>query len=174
MIAYGYMFSVIPLLILVIVPAVQLFFTSNLDTIHTDRKILRFAQVYLTVFVAIQIPASIAAWIAYLRKHRPADIESREVHIRFAAVCMVAALLLWIQAVKLCQTFYTPNALTPVNPPWFLRRPILYAGIFLPEILCVIIYALARIRLRFQKPNRQSDGATTGKVEDTAEKSEDV
>lgn len=62
--------------------------------------------------------------------------------------------MVWIQTVKILLSFYTPTSQTPINPPWFLRRPILYSGFFLPELLCVIIYAVTSIRLRFLKPAR--------------------
>lgn len=55
--------------------------------------------------------------------------------------------------------------MTAVNPPWFLKRPTLYSGLFLPELICVIIYAVTSIRLRFLKPVR--DGARKEQVADT-------
>jgi len=197
------MFSVVPLLILVIVPGVELFLSSDLNTIQTARTILRFAQVYLTVFVAIQIPLLIIVWTIYIlspKQRNPASmspalattteggklaategsagISAREVTIRASIILAVAALLTWIQAVKICQGFYTPGPTTAINPPWFLRKPILYAGFFLPELLVVIIYAVGGIRKRFLKPvrgqvvqengegelGRSDSGGTTGKT----------
>jgi len=152
--AFAYMFSVLPLLILVIVPGIQLFLSSDLDTIATDRKILRFAQVYLTVMVCIPVVLAPIIWIAYFRRS-PRAISVREVTLRAGIIFTVGALLVWIQAVKLLQGFYTPTAQTAVSPPWFLRRPILYAGFFVPEILIVIIFAATNIRTRFVYPPRQ-------------------
>jgi len=56
--------------------------------------------------------------------------------------------------VKILQTFYTPTPETPINPPWFVQRPILYSGFFLPEVLIVIILAATNIRTRFLYPRR--------------------
>jgi hypothetical protein len=152
------MFSVLPLLILVIVPGVQLFLSSDPSTISTDRTILRFAQCYLTVLVSVQVPIVIGVWIVYfLKSKKQSGIPGGEVTIRTVIIFVVASLLTWIQAVKILQTFYTPTSETAVDPPWFLQRPILYSGFFLPELLCVIVYAVSSIRLRFLKPVR--DGA---------------
>jgi hypothetical protein len=160
-VAYLYMFSVVPLLVLVIVSAVELFLTSNPNTIEICRKILRFAQCYLTVFVSIPVVAVVVVWILYFSKsNKSSGLTSREVTICASIIFSVGSLLVWIQAVKLCQGFYTPSPETAINPPWFLRRPILYAGLFLPEILCVIIYAVTSIRLRFSMPVR--DGSEKG------------
>jgi len=149
------MFSVLPLLILVIVPGVQLFLSSDLSTISTDRTILRFAQCYLTVLVSIQVPIVVGAWAVYfLNSKKQSGIPGGEVTIRALIIFAVASLLVWIQAVKILQGFYTPTPETAINPPWFLRRPILYSGFFLPELLCVTIYAVSSIRLRFLKPVR--------------------
>lgn len=174
------MFSIIPLLILVIAPGVQLFLSTDLSTIHTDRIILRFAQVYLTVFVAIQIPLLIIVMAKYILSPKPRNpssaasttlatiteggklattesqvgIPASEVTIRALIIFLVAFLLTWIQTVKIIQGFYTPGPTTAINPPWFLRKPILYAGFFLPELLVVIIYAVGGIRKRFLKPVR--------------------
>jgi len=87
----------------------------------------------------------------------------REATIRAAILVGVGALLVWLQAVKLCQTFYTPSPETAVHPPWFLQRPILYAGFFLPELLCVIVYAVSTIRVRFLKPVNE-DGKRVAKT----------
>lgn len=194
------MFSIIPLLILVIVPGVQLFLSSDLNTISKDRTILRFAQIYLTVFVAIQVPWILGIWTKYIlsRKkdyHSGLEIERRdfptstsivngnklatntngklpmnnalptntnsslppsakEVTIRATIIFVVAVLLTWIQAIKIRQGFYTPSPTTATNPPWFLQKPVLYAGLFLSEILIVIVYAVGGIRMRFLKPLR--------------------
>jgi uncharacterized membrane protein len=157
------MLSVIPLLILVIVPGVQLFLSTNPDTISTDRIILRFAQCYLTVFASIQVPLIILVWTLYFTKSsKSSGLTASEVTIRAAIIFVVAALLTWIQTVKILQGFYTPTPQTPLNPPWFLRRPILYSGLFLPELLCVIIYAVTSIRLRFLKPVRDGTGKEQG------------
>ena len=152
------MSSVVPLLILVVAPGVQSLLTSNPSTIQIDRKILRFAQCYLTVFVAIQVIIVVAVWLFYFSKSKShSGISAREVTIRAAIIFVVGSLLTWIQAVKILQTFYTPSPETAINPPWFLQRPILYAGFFLPELLCVILYAVSSIRLRYLKPIGDSD-----------------
>jgi len=163
------MFSIIPLLILVIVPGVQLFLSSDQNTISNDRTILRFAQCYLTVFVSIQVPLILLIWILYFTKStKSSGLTAREVTIRASIIFIVASLLTWIQAVKILQGFYTPSAMTAINPPWFLKRPILYAGLFLPELLCVILYAVTSIRLRFLKPVRDGVGNVRNeKVGDT-------
>jgi hypothetical protein len=197
LIAHIYMFSVVPLLILVIVPGVQLFLSSDLSTIQHDRTILRFAQVYLTVFVAIQVPLIIFVWTKYILSNKSqhkhgandtstgivgqnspnsssagvVDLSPREVTIRATIIFTVASLLTWIQAIKICQGFYTPGPTTALNPPWFLRKPILYAGLFLPELLIVIIFAVSGIRKRFLKPVRgegskvEENGLAEGKKE---------
>src|SRR5271156_1581700 len=148
------MWSVLPLLILVVVPGVELFLTSNLNTIRIARDIIRFAQCYLTILVCIPVISTIISWSIYLsssnRSSKPDT--PREASIRAAILLFVGGLLVWLQAVKLCQSFYTPTPETAVNPPWFLQRPILYAGFFLPELLCVIVYAISTIRVRFLKP----------------------
>lgn len=155
LIAHAYMLSVVPLLVLVIAPGVQLFLTTDPDIIVTDRTILRFAQCYLTVFVAVQVATVVVVWVYYFLKSRKASgMSGKEVTIRASIIFFVGSLLLWIQAIKTRQTFYTPTPQTPHNPPWFLQRPILYAGLFLPEILCVLIYSVTNIRLRFLKPVR--------------------
>jgi len=149
------MLSVVPLLFLVVVPGVQLFLSSNLSTISTDRTILRFAQCYMTVFVSIQVIIVVFAWAFYfLKSENISGISGEEVTISASIIFVVGVLLVWIQAVKLLQTFYTPTHQTAINPPWFLQRPILYSGFFLPELLCVIIYAVTSIQLRFLKPVR--------------------
>ena len=179
------MLSVVPLLILVIVPGVQLYLTSDLSTISRDRIILRFATVYLAVFVAIQVPLVIFVWTKYMLSRKPHHTSTiatssaspsvssgtskldqtppsdtgipspREVSLRAGIIFIVASLLTWIQAIKICQGFYTPGTTTAVNPPWFLRKPTLYAGFFLPELLIVIIFAVSAIRIRFLKPVRE-------------------
>lgn len=147
-----YMSSLIPLLVLVIVPGVELFLSTNLNNISRDRAILRFAQCYMTVFVSIQVIAVIFVWAIYfLKSKKTSGISGREVTIRASIIFVVGVLLVWIQSVKIHQSFYTQTA---INPPWFLQRPILYSGLFLPELLCVIIYAVTSIRLRFLKPVR--------------------
>ena len=147
------MFTVIPLLMLVNVPGVQLFLFSNLSAVATDHTILRFANCYLTVFFAIQVPIVVGVWTFYfLKSKKQSGIPGSEVTIRAVIVFVVASLLTWIQAVKILQGFYTP---TPETPVWFLQRPILYSGFFLPELLCVIIYARTNIRLGFLKPVRE-------------------
>ena len=162
------MLSIIPLLILVIVPGVQLFLSSNPDTISTDRIILRFAQCYLTVFASIQVPLIVLVWTLYFTKSsKSSGLTASEVTIRAAIIFVVAALLTWIQTVKILQGFYTPTPQTPLNPPWFLRRPILYSGLFLPELLCVILYAVTSIRLRFLKHVR--DGTGKEQIHDIAD-----
>lgn len=152
------MLSVVPLLLLVIVPGVQLFLSTDLSIISTDRTIIRFAQCYLTVFVSIQVLIVIGAWTLYfLKSKKQSGITAREITVRAAIIFVVGSLLVWIQSVKLLQTFYTPTTQTAINPPWFLRRPILYSGFFLPELLCVIIYAVTSIRLMFLKPVRDEE-----------------
>jgi hypothetical protein len=151
-----YMGSALPLLILVVVPGVQLFLTSDLNTIHIDRDILRFAQCYLTVYVSAPVIAIITSTSIYFFASKKASGHStREVCIRAAVLFVAGSLLIWIQAVKIMQTFYTATPETPLNPPWFLRRPILYSGFFLPELLVVIIYAVASIRHRYVMPKRE-------------------
>jgi hypothetical protein len=198
------MFSILPLLILVIVPGVQLFLSTNQATIATDRTILRFAQVYLTIFVGIQIPWIIGLWINWIlsRKKDPETgttssvnenkfpiIESptpstnpstnlsshpsptqstmalppsTEITLRTAIILTVALLLTWLQALKLRQGFYTPGPTTATNPPWFLQKPALYAGFFVPEVVVVIVYAVGGIRLRFLKPVREGGKGGSG------------
>jgi hypothetical protein len=163
------MFSVLPLLVLVIAPGVQLFLASNPSTISTDLTILRFAQCYLTVFVSIQVPLVILAWSLWMVKpatHKAA-IPAREVSIRAGIILFVGCMLTWIQAVKICQIFYHVTPETAVNPPWFLRRPALYAGFILPELLCVILYAVTSIRLRFLFPVREQKGEGRNGEDDT-------
>jgi hypothetical protein len=155
--AHTYMLSAVPVLVLLIVPAVQSFLTSSPSQISTDRTILRFAQCYLMVFVAVQFLATIVAWlIHFFSSKKTSGISAKEATVRAAIILSVGALLIWIQAVKLCQTFYTVGPQTAQSPPWFLRRPALYSGLFLPELLCIIIYAVSGIRLRFLKPNREA------------------
>jgi hypothetical protein len=165
------MFSILPLLVLVIVPGVELFLTSDLGTAKIARTILRFAQCYLTVFVSLPVIMVVFAWIFYFAKsNKLSGLTGREVTIRASVIFSVGSLLVWIQAVKLCQVLYTPSAETAIDPPWFLRRPILYAGFFLPELLCVIIYAVTSIRLRFSMPVR--DGNEKGEDGDSTVNSE--
>jgi hypothetical protein len=154
--AFAYMFSTLPLLILVIVPGIQLFLSSDPSTISTDRKILRFAQCYLTVMVCLPVVLAPIIWISYFQRKVRA-ITPKEVTLRAGIVFTAGSLLVWIQAVKILQGFYTPTAETAVNPPWFLQRPILYSGFFLPEILIVILFAVSNIRTRFVFPNREEE-----------------
>jgi len=164
------MLSVVPLLILVIVPGVQLFLSSDPSTVSTDRTIIRFAQCYLTVFVSFQVPTVVGVWIVYFfNSKKQSGIAGGEVTIRAVIIFVVASLLTWIQAVKILQTFYTPTSETAVDPPWFLRRPILYSGLFLPELLCVITYVVSSIRLRFLKPVRDGVEKETNNVGDTGD-----
>jgi hypothetical protein len=150
---YLYIFSIVPLLVIIIVPGVQLYSATDLASIARDLTILRFAQCYLIVFVAIQIPILIFILILYFR-HRDRPIATDEVLIRAGVIFGVASLLVWIQAIKVRQSFYTPGPQTAVKPPWFLQRPIVYAGIFMPELICVVIYATTNIRTRHQRPVR--------------------
>lgn len=196
------MFSILPLLILVIVPGVQLFLTTNQATISTDRTILRFAQVYLTIFVGIQIPWILGLWINWIlsRKRDPetgtttpvngnkfpildspnssptpstmALPSPTEITLRTAIILTVALLLTWLQALKLRQGFYTPGPTTATNPPWFLQKPALYAGFFVPEVVVVIVYAVGGIRLRFLKPVRKEGGNGANGGEEGKEGSE--
>jgi hypothetical protein len=177
---------VIPLLILVIVPGVQIFLSTDLSTIPTDRIILRFAQCYLTVFATIQVPIVVGAWAIYfLGSKKQSGIPGFEVTIRAIIIFSVGALITWIQTVKILQAFYTPGPETATNPPWYLQRPILYSGFFEAELFCVIIYAVSSIRLRFLKPVRDGvkepetrDGrpatAESGQAESQMEKVMDV
>jgi len=169
------MFSVLPLLILVIVPGIQLFLTSELSAIATDRKILRFAQCYLTVMVCIPVILAPIIWISYFKTKRR-EISAREATLRAGIIFTAGALLVWIMTVKVLQTFYTPDAETAINPPWYLQRPILYAGFFLPEILVVILFAVTNIRTRFVFPRpreeqqqREEKNTTTLLVQDDGE-----
>jgi len=151
------MFTVIPLVILVVVPAVQLFLSSDPSQISADRDVLRFAQCYLTVMACLQVIGVITTWTIYFTlSKKTSGIPAAEVTIRAAIILAAASLFVWIQTVKILQTFYAPNPETAENPPWFLERPILYAGFFLPELLVVIIYAVSSIRLRFLMPNREN------------------
>jgi hypothetical protein len=160
------MFSMIPLVILVIAPGVQLFLSSDPSTISTDRSIVRFAQCYLTVFVSIQIPLVILQWTRWFQQHpKRTHLAAKEVTIRAGIILFVACMLTWIQAVKICQIFYTVSAATAENPPWFLRRPILYAGFILPELLCIILYAVTNIRTRFLFPTRR-EGEGDRRIDD--------
>ena len=109
----------------------------------------------MTVFVSIQVIVVLFVWALYfLKSKKTSGISGSEVTIRASIIFVVGVLLVWIQTVKIHQSFYTPTPQTAINPPWFLQRPILYSGLFLPELLCVIIYAVTSIRLRFLKPVR--------------------
>jgi hypothetical protein len=151
------MFSIIPLLVLVIVPGVQLFLSTNLSEISRDHTILRFAQCYMIVYASVQVIAVIFVWVLYLLKSKKTSgLLNSEVTIRASVILVVGVLLTWIQTVKILQAFYTPTPQTAIDPPWFLRRPTLYSGFFLPELLCIIVYAVTNIRLRFLKPVRDT------------------
>jgi hypothetical protein len=167
LVTFVYVGSAIPLLILVVVPGVQLFLTSKPSTIHTDRDILRFAQCYLTVFVSMTVIATIASWTIYFTASKKASgLHAGHVTLRAGILFGAGSLLVWIQAVKILQTFYTATPETAASPPWFLRRPILYSGFFLPELLVVIIYAVASIRLRFQMPKAEEQLETASNSSD--------
>jgi hypothetical protein len=162
-----YVGSSLPLLILVVVPGVQLFLSSDLSTIHIDRDILRFAQCYLTVFVSAPVIATItSSTIYFFASKKASGLRAGEVSLRAAVLFIAGSLLIWIQAVKILQIFYTATPETAVSPPWFLRRPILYSGFFLPELLVVIIYAVASIRFRYQMPKREEQKETASNSSD--------
>ena len=93
-IAYLYMFSLIPLVVLVVVPGVDLFLTSNLSTIDRARKILRFAQCYLTVFGSIPVVTVIFVWAFYFsQSNKASGLAGREVTIRAGIILSVGSLL---------------------------------------------------------------------------------
>jgi hypothetical protein len=162
-----YVGSALPLLILVVVPGVQLFLSSDLNTIHIDRDILRFAQCYLTVFVAAPVIAIIASTSIYFFASKKASgLGAGEVSLRAGVLFIAGSLLIWIQAVKILQIFYTATPETPLNPPWYLQRPILYSGFFLPELLVLIIYSVVTIRHRYVMPKREEQKETASNSSD--------
>jgi len=93
----------------------------------------------------------------------PISLAPSEITIRATIILLVALLLTWIQALKIVQSFYTPNPTTATNPPWFLRKPALYAGLFVPEVVVVVVYAVGGIRWRFLRPDRGGSGEKEGK-----------
>lgn len=141
---------------LLIVAAVQQFFTLDTETHHIDRALQLTGQTYFTAFCFA--PVALVFTSLILPRKGTEKFGAGRLRINIAilvtAVCILSTgqifrcVTSWLPPVPL----RTPEGI-PLPAPWYFSKTCFYTFNFTTEIIIVIAYAVVRIDLRFHIPN---------------------
>jgi hypothetical protein len=144
-------------LCMLIVAAVQQFFTLDPEIRHIDRVMQITGQTYFAAFCFAPIAVTLISLI--LPRRDGTDKFGAGRHGINITILLVAAFILSTGAIFRCVTTWlppvplrAPNG-TPISGPWYFSKSCFYTFNFTTEIIIVIAYALLRIDLRFHVPD---------------------
>ena len=144
-------------LCILIVAAVQQFFTLDPETHRYDRIFQLAGQTYFAAFCFAPIVVTLISLI--LPRKDGTDKFGAGRHGINITILLVAASILSTGAIFRCVTSWlppiplrAPNG-TPIAGPWYFSKTCFYTFNFTTEIIIVIAYALLRIDLRFHVPD---------------------
>ncbi len=137
--------SILPLLAIVIVPAIQLQLVSNQVIAKRDIKVLKITITYQCIY-------SFVPWVASLIL-APIVFKGNKYRgnprIMWTMVFFNATLLTFEQCFRAAQSFRKDLS-------WLLSKPTFYCVIFVPEILVVASNLINRFHRRFWHPYGQA------------------
>lgn len=143
-------------LLLLIIAAVQQFFTLDYETLQIDRYLQLTGQTYMAAFCFAPIPLVLLS----LAIPRKATEKFGAGRLRNnIAILLVAATVLSIGAIFRCIIAWVPPTPLrngrgpPPEPPWYLSKTCFYTFNFTTELFVVITYAVTRVDLRFHIPD---------------------
>ncbi|KAF2871976.1 hypothetical protein BDV95DRAFT_606546 [Massariosphaeria phaeospora] len=150
------LFGLIFCLLLLIVAAVQQFFTLDKNTRRIDRNLQLTGQTYFAVFC---FAPAILIFISLVLPRKGTEKFGAGRLRNNIAIVVIAVLILSTGQIFRCATAWlTPTPLRnaqgrPVTPPWYLSKSCFYTFNFTTEAVVVIFYALTRVDLRFHVPD---------------------
>ncbi|KAF2727160.1 hypothetical protein EJ04DRAFT_146122 [Polyplosphaeria fusca] len=153
------LFFLIVCLLLLIVAAIQQFFTLDANTLNIDRDLQLTGQTYFAIFCFAPV---LLIGISQIVPRRGTEKFGAGRLRNNITIVVIAALVL-----SLGQIFRTATAWLPQSPlrnaqgqpnssPWYLSKACFYIFNFTTEIFVVIFYALCRVDLRFHIANGAS------------------
>lgn len=143
-------------LIMLIIAAIQQFYTLNTTTLRIDRDLQLAGQTYFAVFCSAPIVGIIASLV--FPRHGTEKFGAGRLR-NCIAILLISATVLSVGQIFRCATAWLPpkplrNAQgRPISSPWYYSKACFYTFNFTTEILVVIFYAIIRVDLRFHVPN---------------------
>jgi len=158
---------ILVMLIAVITPTVQSFYTLNANSHRVDRDIQLTASTYLMVISFLPIPMVILGLIVP-RKTRVEKFGTGRWRTK-VRILLITTVLLCLGAAFRCGTAW--KAPRPRNnPAWYHAKWCFYFFNFVLEVIVIYLYILVRVDRRFHVPNgSKGPGDYSGKNNDHEE-----
>lgn len=143
-------------LILLVVGAIQQFFTLNTTTLDIDRYLQLAGNTYFAAFCFAPIPMVILSLIFPRRRVEKFGAGRLRNNV---VILLIAVAILSVGQIFRCVTAWLPNYPLrihqgqEIDAPWYYSRWCFYVFNFATEILVVIFYAVTRVDLRFYVPD---------------------
>ncbi|KAF2791493.1 hypothetical protein K505DRAFT_309409 [Melanomma pulvis-pyrius CBS 109.77] len=143
-------------LCLLIVAAVQQFFTLDSKTHQIDRALQLAGQTYFAAFCFA--PVALVATSLILPRKGTEKFGAGRLRINIAILVTAVCILSTGQIFRCVTSWLPPVPLRspdgiPLPAPWYFSKTCFYIFNFTTEIIIVIAYAVVRIDLRFHIPN---------------------
>lgn len=143
-------------LFMLVVGAIQQFFTLNTNTLQIDRDLQLAGQTYFAAFCFAPIIVLIISLI--VPRQGTEKFGAGRLRINIAILILATTILSAGQIFRCVTTWLPPTPLRgaqgrPLDSPWYYSKACFYAFNFTTEILIVIFYAVVRVDLRFHVPN---------------------
>jgi hypothetical protein len=147
-------------------------YTLNAHTRTQDEDVVKYGITYFLAVTAFPIPFILINWLVHMVEKRERREELKEERHQFptmagdptrsALVIVIAALVLVIGQIYRTGTGWAKVA-PLTHPAWWDSKACFYCFEFIPEVLVVILYAVARVDRLFFVPGRNETGEV-GKI----------
>jgi hypothetical protein len=143
-------------LILLIVGAIQQFFTQNTSTLRIDHDLQLTGQTYFAVLCFAPIAVVIVSLI--VPRKGTEKFGAGRLRNNIAILLITSAILSAGQFFRMATAYLPATPLRnaqglPLNAPWYYSKACFYAFNFTTEFLVIFIYAIVRVDLRFHIPD---------------------
>ncbi|KAH7139414.1 hypothetical protein B0J11DRAFT_42722 [Dendryphion nanum] len=138
-------------LLMLIVAAIQQFFTVESTVLRIDRTLQLTGQTYFSAFTFAPI---ILVFLSLTFPRRKTEKFGAGRFRNNIVILLIGATVLSIGQIFRCVTMWLPPVALrgprgPQEPPWYFSRTCFYLFNFTTEILVVMFYAIVRVDLRF-------------------------
>ncbi|KAK5108915.1 hypothetical protein LTR62_007717 [Meristemomyces frigidus] len=137
-------------------------YTLKLDLLHAARKILLAGLTIFTIFTALA-PLILATSLGLKPSPRAENFGKGDMRLKIIVCGLSCALALLIAGFRCGTSWESPRPRD--NPAWYDNKAAFYCFEFVPEIMILVLFAVAEIHLRFHVPNGSSKARSYKAVE---------
>jgi NADH:ubiquinone oxidoreductase subunit 6 (subunit J) len=143
-------------LIMLVVGAIQQFFTLNPNTLRIDRNLQLTGQTYFAVLCFAPIVAILISFI--VPRHGTEKFGAGRFRNNIVILLAAAAVLSVGQIFRVVSAWLPPTPLRNaqgqiIEAPWYYSKACFYTFNFTTEFLVIFLYAIIRVDLRFHVPD---------------------